>query len=54
MITIRASVAVLLTVWVNSAQAQTVAEFYAGRQINMIVGSTPGGGYDTQGRLAVC
>jgi tripartite-type tricarboxylate transporter receptor subunit TctC len=33
------------------ASAQSVAEFYAGRQINMIVGSTPGGGYDTQGRL---
>ncbi len=35
----------------SSASAQSVAEFYAGRQINMIVGSTPGGGYDTQGRL---
>jgi tripartite-type tricarboxylate transporter receptor subunit TctC len=34
-----------------SAHAQSVAEFYAGRQINMLVGSTPGGGYDTQGRL---
>jgi tripartite-type tricarboxylate transporter receptor subunit TctC len=33
------------------ATAQSPAEFYAGRQINMIVGSTPGGGYDTQGRL---
>jgi tripartite-type tricarboxylate transporter receptor subunit TctC len=31
--------------------AQSVAEFYAGRQISMIVGSTPGGGYDTQARL---
>ncbi len=33
------------------AGAQTVAAFYAGRQINLIVGSTPGGGYDTQARL---
>ncbi len=33
------------------AAAQSVAEFYAGRQIIMIVGSTPGGGYDTQARL---
>src|SRR5262245_45210757 len=33
------------------APAQSVAEFYGGRQITMIVGSTPGGGYDTQARL---
>ncbi|MEA2904781.1 MAG: hypothetical protein QOI12_2168 [Alphaproteobacteria bacterium] len=33
------------------AAAQSVAEFYRGRQINLIVGSTPGGGYDTQARL---
>lgn len=33
------------------AAAQTVAEFYAGRQVTLIVGSTPGGGYDTQARL---
>ena len=31
--------------------AQSVAEFYAGKQITLIVGSTPGGGYDTQARL---
>ena len=28
-----------------------VAEFYKGRQINLIVGSSPGGGYDTYTRL---
>jgi tripartite-type tricarboxylate transporter receptor subunit TctC len=33
------------------AAAQSVAEFYAGKQITMTVGSTPGGGYDTQARL---
>jgi tripartite-type tricarboxylate transporter receptor subunit TctC len=33
------------------AAAQSVAEFYAGKQITLIVGSTPGGGYDTQARL---
>jgi tripartite-type tricarboxylate transporter receptor subunit TctC len=33
------------------AAAQSVAEFYAGKQITLIVGSTPGGGYDVQGRL---
>src|SRR5262245_23092411 len=31
--------------------AQTVAEFYSGRHVILIVGATPGGGYDTQGRL---
>jgi tripartite-type tricarboxylate transporter receptor subunit TctC len=31
--------------------AQPVAEFYAGRQITLIVGATPGGGYDTQARF---
>jgi tripartite-type tricarboxylate transporter receptor subunit TctC len=31
--------------------AQSVAEFYAGKQINFIVGASPGGGYDTQARL---
>src|SRR5262245_30836874 len=31
--------------------AQNAAEFYAGRQITLIVGATPGGGYDTQGRI---
>jgi tripartite-type tricarboxylate transporter receptor subunit TctC len=35
----------------DSASAQSVAEFYAGRQISLTVGSTPGGGYDTQARL---
>jgi tripartite-type tricarboxylate transporter receptor subunit TctC len=33
------------------AAAQSVAEFYAGKQISLTVGSTPGGGYDTQARL---
>jgi tripartite-type tricarboxylate transporter receptor subunit TctC len=35
----------------TSAGAQPAAEFYKGRQITMIVGSTTGGGYDTQARL---
>src|SRR5258708_4525361 len=42
---------VFLAALASSAHAQSVAEFYAGRQISMIVGSTAGGGYDTQGRL---
>ncbi|MPZ39190.1 MAG: hypothetical protein GEU95_14255 [Rhizobiales bacterium] len=35
----------------QSGKTQSVAEFYGGKQITMIVGSTPGGGYDTQARL---
>jgi tripartite-type tricarboxylate transporter receptor subunit TctC len=31
--------------------AQSVAEFYAGKQITLIVGASAGGGYDTQARL---
>src|SRR6266403_1045852 len=35
-----------------AAQAQdAVAAFYKGRQINLIVGSSAGGGYDTYARL---
>jgi tripartite-type tricarboxylate transporter receptor subunit TctC len=43
--------AMLAAAWPAPGCAQSVAEFYAGRQINLIVGSTPGGGYDTQARL---
>jgi tripartite-type tricarboxylate transporter receptor subunit TctC len=35
----------------GAASGQSVADFYAGKQINLIVGATPGGGYDTQARL---
>src|SRR5436190_10749175 len=35
-----------------TAQAQdTVAQFYRGKQINLYIGSTPGGGYDAYARL---
>jgi tripartite-type tricarboxylate transporter receptor subunit TctC len=33
------------------AYADTVADFYKGKQINLIVGYGPGGGYDVYGRL---
>ena len=33
------------------AAAQSVSEFYAGRQITFIVGASTGGGYDRQARL---
>ncbi len=34
-----------------AARAQDAASFYAGRQVRMIVGTGPGGGYDIYGRL---
>ena len=34
-----------------SAAAQTVAEFYRGKQIDMYIGTPPGGGYDQYGRV---
>jgi hypothetical protein len=33
------------------ARGNTAANFYAGRQVDLIVGSGPGGGYDTYARL---
>src|SRR6516162_2485812 len=41
--------AVLFTA--ERAAAQSVSEFYAGRQITFIVGASTGGGYDRQARL---
>jgi tripartite-type tricarboxylate transporter receptor subunit TctC len=35
----------------SSARAQSAADFYAGRQVSIVVGSGVGGGYDTQARL---
>jgi tripartite-type tricarboxylate transporter receptor subunit TctC len=42
-------VAALLAI--TPTYAQSVAEFYAGKQITLIVGASTGGGYDTQARL---
>ena len=36
---------------VTWAQAQSTEEFYRGKTINLIVGFTPGGGYDTTARV---
>jgi Tripartite tricarboxylate transporter family receptor len=36
---------------VSLATAQSVSDFYAGKQITLIVGASTGGGYDTQARL---
>jgi tripartite-type tricarboxylate transporter receptor subunit TctC len=49
--------AVLVLMSINSfliaapAAAQTIADFYHGRQITLMVGSSPGGGYDAVARL---
>jgi hypothetical protein len=44
------AVAVIAGSWPALAQ-DAVAQFYRGKQINLFVGSTPGGGYDTYARL---
>src|SRR5262249_31835693 len=49
---LRAAVLVLLAISpARPATAQPAADFYRGRQVTMIIGSSSGGGYDTQGRL---
>ncbi|MDB5593311.1 MAG: Tripartite-type tricarboxylate transporter, receptor component TctC [Hyphomicrobiales bacterium] len=46
------SVAALVAVFgVNTAQADSVADFYRGKTIQMIIATSPGGDYDTRGRL---
>ena len=30
---------------------ESVEQFYKGKQINLVIGTSPGGGYDTYGRL---
>jgi len=47
-----AAAALIALAAVEPAQAQdAVAEFYHGKQINLYIGSTPGGGYDAYARL---
>ncbi len=41
----------LLLVALPAARADEVADFYRGRQVNLIVGFGPGGGYDVYARL---
>ncbi len=43
--------AMLLAVSASIASAQSPANFYAGKTVNLIVGSTPGGYYDVAGRV---
>src|SRR5580704_3207979 len=35
-----------------AGHAQTVADFYRGKTLHMVIGYVPGGGYDLYGRLA--
>ncbi|HKT17619.1 MAG TPA: hypothetical protein VJR47_06230 [Stellaceae bacterium] len=47
-----AASATLLLAWAGAAQAQDkVADFYKGKQVRLYIASTPGGGYDSYGRL---
>src|ERR1700731_2720869 len=42
----------LTAAWPGSARAQdAVANFYRGKQIDLFIGTTAGGGYDTYARL---
>src|SRR5215510_5584948 len=43
--------ALLMTTPAHSGAAPTPAEFYKGRVINLIIGYSPGGGYDLYGRV---
>src|SRR5262245_28803575 len=40
-----------MTAWSLPAVAQPMPDFYAGKQINLMVGASPGGAYDQMGRL---
>lgn len=55
MVMFRAAVALAmaaLTALAGAAQAETVADFYKGKQLRLVIGYTPGGGYDIYGRIA--
>src|SRR5215470_6354866 len=47
----RAAMVVTAALAVSPAHADAVADFYRGKQVNLIVGYGPGGGYDTYARL---
>src|SRR6476660_774903 len=47
----RAAMVVTAALAATPAHADTVADFYKGKQINLIVGYGPGGGYDNYARL---
>src|SRR6188472_1856695 len=48
----RTAVCAATMLWIAApASAQSVADFYQGKQITLIVGAASGGGYDAQARL---
>jgi tripartite-type tricarboxylate transporter receptor subunit TctC len=47
----RTAFAVSAFIFASASQAQTAADFYKGKQINIYAGSSAGGGYDTYARL---
>jgi tripartite-type tricarboxylate transporter receptor subunit TctC len=49
--TIALTLAALLALAATAARADAVADFYKGKQVNLIVGYGPGGGYDIYARL---
>ena len=47
-----AAVALAIVAWASAARADdSVARFYKGRTVTIVVGTTPGGGYDTYARF---
>ncbi|MBY5827565.1 Bug family tripartite tricarboxylate transporter substrate binding protein [Rhizobium leguminosarum] len=46
-----AAAGALAVCWGSASMAQSVEEFYRGKTIDMIIGYTPGGGYDQYARL---
>lgn len=51
MIATAALVSALIVVNAQPADAQSVGDFYKGKTITMLIGTSPGGGYDTYARL---
>lgn len=49
--TVTVSAAFVALVGVGAVQAQSVADFYKSKGLTIFIGSEPGGGYDTYGRL---
>jgi tripartite-type tricarboxylate transporter receptor subunit TctC len=45
------ALAAILLAFGTEARAQGATEFYAGKQISLLIGTTTGGGYDAYGRL---
>lgn len=46
-----AAVAAAVTLSTAAAKANDVTEFYKGRQVNLVIGYSPGGGYDVYARV---